>query len=212
MPWWEIIGWTGSALVVVSLVVPSVRRFRRLNLAGSLIATVYNIVFGIWPYAAMNAAITLIDAYWLLRLRRAGERRYAVCAVDPRSELVSRFLARHGADIATGFPSLAGRGLDGAALAGSTVYLTLCDDEVVGLFAMVVEDGEGRILVDYVTDRFRDLRPGRTLYADPALAATGARRLVVDPTGVGDPAYFAAMGFERRGELLVRAPGGERAS
>ena len=60
MPWWEVIGWTGSVLVVVSLVVASVRRFRRLNLAGSLIATVYNVAFGIWPYAAMNAVITLI--------------------------------------------------------------------------------------------------------------------------------------------------------
>ena len=73
MPWWEIIGWTGSALVVISLIVPSIRRFRTLNFAGSLIATVYNVVFGIWPYAAMNAVIAIIDAYWLYRLS-SGER------------------------------------------------------------------------------------------------------------------------------------------
>lgn len=199
MPWWEIIGWTGSALVVISLVVPSVRRFRRLNLAGSLIATVYNVVFGIWPYAAMNAVITLIDAYWLLRLRREGERRYAVCAVEPGSPLVARFLERNGRGIAAAYPAFRAGDLDGAA-----AFVTLWEDEVVGLFAMSRADGEGRVLVDFVTDRFRDLKPGRALYADPALAEGGTRRLVVDLAAVTDAAYFEAQGFTRCDGRLVR--------
>lgn len=89
MNWWEIIGWTGSVLVVVSLMIPSVRRFRILNLTGSLIATIYNIYFGIWPYAAMNGVIVGIDAYWLIRLsqrKTTPPRGYAVVnaqASDP---------------------------------------------------------------------------------------------------------------------------------
>lgn len=133
IPWWEIIGWTGSVLVVLSLVVPSVRRFRRFNLAGSLIATVYNAVFGIWPYAAMNVAITLIDLYWLLRLRRAGERRYTVCPARSEDAVVAGFIERHRAGIEQAYPGALGRlGRSG----GLTCFLTLCDDETVGLFAM----------------------------------------------------------------------------
>lgn len=206
IPWWEIIGWTGSALVVLSLVVPSVRRFRRLNLAGSLIATVYNAVFGIWPYAAMNAAITLIDLYWLLRLRRAGERRYTVCPARPDDAVVAGFIERHRAGIEQAYPGALDR------RAGSTCFLTLCDDEVVGLFAMETADdgaadapGTALVLLDWVTDRFRDLKPGRTLYAHPALAATGARRLVVDPGSVTDPGYFVRMGFVPGDGVLIRS-------
>lgn len=210
IPWWEIIGWTGSVLVVLSLIVPSVRRFRRLNLSGSLIATVYNAVFGIWPYAAMNAAITIIDLYWLLRLRlrRAGERRYSVCPARPDDAVVAGFVERHRAGIEQAYPGALGRlGRSG----GLTCFLTLCDDEVVGLFAMETADdvaagapGTARVLVDWVTDRFRDLKPGRALYAHPALAATGARRLVVDPATVADPGYFARVGFAPGGGVLSR--------
>ncbi|WP_194949568.1 hypothetical protein [Actinomyces trachealis] len=190
MPWWEIVGWAGSLLVVVSLMVPSVRRFRLLNLSGSLIATAYNVVFAIWPYAAMNAVIAIIDAYWLFRLYRAGERRYSVCAIESNSPLVTCFVQRHGAGIAKAFP-----GFDNSALAHARSFVTMCDDEVVGLFAYRQQDAEGRILLDYVTDRFRDLKPGRTLYADLAIRTGGVESLVVGEDAVQDLRYFEQQGF-----------------
>jgi len=71
----EIVGWIGSGLVVISLVVANQRTFRSLNLTGSLIATAYNMILGVWPAVGMNATIALIDLYWLLRLRRRPLRR-----------------------------------------------------------------------------------------------------------------------------------------
>ncbi|MCI7551364.1 MAG: hypothetical protein PUK40_07770 [Actinomycetaceae bacterium] len=87
MPIWEIIGWAGSILVVVSLMVPSVRRFRILNLTGSALATAYNLYFGIWPYAAMNGAIVLINVYWLWRLGREAKQSTAMGEKTPRKIL-----------------------------------------------------------------------------------------------------------------------------
>lgn len=199
MPWWEIIGWTGSALVVISLIVPSVRRFRRMNLAGSLIATVYNIVFGIWPYAAMNAVITVIDAYWLYKLRTEDSRHYRVIPVDPASPLVGDFLSRHGESITQSYPQF-----DSAQLAGSRAFVTLHEDEIVGLFAYSVDGGEGLIRLDFVTDRFRDLKPGKTLYADSTIVTDGVERLVIASDATLDPSYFVSQGFSLIGERLVR--------
>ncbi|QWW19201.1 hypothetical protein I6B53_08845 [Schaalia sp. 19OD2882] len=200
MPWWEIIGWAGSVLVVLSLVVPSVRKFRALNLTGSLIATVYNVVFGIWPYAAMNAVIALIDVHWLWRLHRQGERHYSVCPVGADSALVARFVERHRQGIAGAHPGFASE-----SLAGTCAYLTLCDDEVIGLFILRVDrGGQGRVLLDYVTDRFRDLTPGKVLYADAQIRAGGLDRLTVDPTSVTDTDYFRTQGFVEADGLLVR--------
>ena len=156
----------------------------------------------------MNAAITLIDLSWLLRLRRAGERRYTVCPASPDDAVVEGFVERHREGIELAYPGALDR------LAGAACFLTLCDDEVVGLFATETVDGvdgvdadapgTARVLVDWVTDRFRDLKPGRALYAHPALAGTGAHRLVVDPAAVADPAYFTRMGFVPDGGVLSR--------
>jgi hypothetical protein len=44
MAWWQVIGWVGSALVVLSLAQARVLRFRWLNLAGAVLATAFNAV------------------------------------------------------------------------------------------------------------------------------------------------------------------------
>ena len=126
-----------------------------------------------------------------------------MCAVDPGSPLVTRFLARHRQGVAAAYPALAA-----GDLVGTSAFLIMNEDEVVGLFAMVGHDGEGRVLLDYVTDRFRDLRPGRALYADQALTLEGISRLVVDPGAVTDAAYFEKVGFTRHGGMLVKALAG----
>ena len=201
MPWWEIIGWTGSALVVISLVVPSIRKFRTLNLLGSLIATIYNVVFGIWPYAAMNAVIAIIDAYWLIRLRGGGAREYRVVPVDAASGPVADFVARHGDGIRGAFPAFRASDLEDS---NATAFLTMSGDEVAGLFAQVADGADGRILVDFVTERHRDLKPGSVLYADEKVRACAPSRLVVEVGAVSDPDYFRRMGFrDESGRLAL---------
>lgn len=73
----EIIGWSGSLMVILSLILANQFKFRMWNLTGSAIATAYNMILGVWPFVAMNGAIVLIDLYWLIRLRRE-ERASAV--------------------------------------------------------------------------------------------------------------------------------------
>lgn len=199
MLWWETVGWVGSLLVVVSLVVPSVRRFRVLNLSGSLVATAYNLAFGIWPYAAMNAVIAVIDVYWLARLRSQGARSYRVLEVDARGELVRDFLTRHRAQVLRAHPSL-----PDVLSPGARALLTLHEDEVVGLFVCEPHGCQARVLVDFVTERFRDLKPGRALYSSPVVRAGGLERMVVEAGEVGDAAYFRKQGFvERDGRLVL---------
>jgi len=72
--WFQAIGWIGSALVVFSLVQSNLVRFRWLNFAGATISTIWNFLAGVWPFVAMNAAIMVIDVYWLLKLRKECEK------------------------------------------------------------------------------------------------------------------------------------------
>lgn len=109
MPVLEIIGWVGSALVVVSLMQARVLRFRVMNLAGSVIAAGYNAIVGIWPFAVMNAIIAVIDVYWLARLlrERHDAGAYDVVQVDAADQYLRHVVGVHAADIARYFPSFA---------------------------------------------------------------------------------------------------------
>lgn len=99
---WQVIGWVGSGLVVLSLMQARVLRFRWMNLAGAVVATVYNAVFAIWPFAAMNGAIAVIDVYWLWRLlrERHDSAVYEVVEVAPDDAYLQHVLSVHAADIA----------------------------------------------------------------------------------------------------------------
>lgn len=62
---YEIVGYIASALVAVSLMMSSIFRLRVINLVGAALFTVYGLLIGAYPVAAMNLFIVLIDLYYL---------------------------------------------------------------------------------------------------------------------------------------------------
>jgi hypothetical protein len=193
----EIIGWVGSALVVVSLMQARVLRFRWMNFAGSVIAAAYNAVVGIWPFAVMNAVIAVIDAYWLWRLTRERHDAevYEVVPVGADDHYLQHVLGVHAPDIAGFYPSFAVAAPD----ARRWAYLVLRGDETVGV--VVVRDtgaGVGEVELDYVTPRFRDFTPGEFVYRRSGVfAGTGLRSLVVADDARDTAAYLERVGFSR---------------
>ena len=223
MVWLEVVGWLGSVLVVLSLMLAGVWRFRVLNLVGAVIATGYNAALGIWPFAAMNGAIAVIDVYWLVRLQRErhDDAAYQVLEVGPDDSYLAHTLRTHAGDIARFYPSFAGVGPAVPAAGPATVptavpaavpdtgrhaFLVLKGDETVGV--VVVRDrgdGVAQIELDYVTPRFRDFTPGEFVYRRSGVFARhGFRRLVVPRDVVGAQDYYARVGFAPTPDAWVR--------
>ncbi|MCG7286672.1 hypothetical protein MHY85_11910 [Cellulomonas sp. ACRRI] len=199
MPVLEIIGWVGSVLVVVSLMQARVLRFRWLNFAGSVIATAYNTIVGIWPFAAMNGVIAVIDAYWLWRLTRERHDAdvYEVVPVGAGDHYLRHVLGVHADDIARYYPSF---GLPGDAAGESRwAYLVLRGDETVGVVVVRdAGDGVGEVELDWVTPRFRDFAPGEFVYRRSGVfAGTGLRSLVVAEDARDTGPYLERVGFAR---------------
>lgn len=203
MAWLEVVGWLGSVLVVVSLVVAGVWRFRVLNLVGAVLATGYNAVLGIWPFVVMNAAIALIDVVWLVRLQRERHdaAAYEVVEVGPGDAYLAHTLRTHAVDIARFYP-----GFRGDDPGGRHAFLVLRGDETVGV-VIVRDRGDGDALVelDYVTPRFRDFTPGEFVYRRSGVFARhGFRRLVVPRDVVGSQHYYPRVGFTASDDAWVR--------
>jgi energy-converting hydrogenase Eha subunit E len=204
-PWLEIAGWVGSILVVLSLTQARVLRFRWLNLIGSLVATTYNALLGIWPFAAMNAAISLINIYWLLRLNRERHDAavYEVVEVAPDDAYLLHVLRTHAADIASVAPEFVAVPEPGEE---RSAFLVQRGDETVGVVEVRdAGDGVGVVELDWVTKRFRDFTPGEFVYRRSGIfASKGFDRVVVPQAGPGEVAYLRSVGFRPEGSAWVR--------
>ena len=192
----EVIGWTGSVLIVLSLAQARVLRFRWLNLVGSIIAVGYNLAIGVYPFAAMNTVTAAISAYWLIKLYRETKdpQAYQVLQVEPGDAFLQHLLHHHAADISKHAPDFdAAPPADGK----RKTFVVVRGDEAVGAVALR-DQGEGiaDVELDWVTERFRDFGPGRFVYRESgALPAAGIRRVQLIPHDATDREYLRKAGF-----------------
>jgi len=194
MGWWDALGWFGSALLVFSLMQARVLRFRVLNLAACVILVAFNAAVAVWPMAAMNVVLAVINVWFIWRLvsQRRDETAYAVLEVPADDTYLRHFLDVQRADIARYFPAF-----DGAApeSGGRTAYLVQQGNETAGV--VIVRDcgdGVAQVELDYVTPRFRDFTPGEFVYRRSGLFTGRGFRRILTPPGMVAP-YYDRLGF-----------------
>ena len=198
--WLELVGWSGSALLIVSLLQARVLRFRVLNLAACLVLVVYNGLVGVWPMFAMNIVLSLINVWfiWKLARTRHDESTYAVLEVSATDAYLEHFLRVHARDIARFHP------VNPAAQPGDLAYQVLKGDETVGVIILRRDGDVARVLVDYVTPRFRDFEPGEFVWrTTEGLRERGFRKVVTPPDMVAPYYESLDVGFRREDRSFV---------
>lgn len=198
--WFQTIGWIGSGLVVLSLVQSNLLRFRWLNFIGAVIATIWNFFAGMWPFVAMNGAIMVIDAYWLLKLQKqkSDANAYQVIEVSPNDTYLNYLLTTNAKDISNTFDVDFARRQEFSAQ--RSAFLVLSGDETIGM--VEVEDsgnGVGTVVLDWVNPKYRDFTPGQYVFGQSGVfAAKGFTKLVVPAVVEGTHAeYLGKVGFIR---------------
>ena len=209
----DVVGWVSSILVVWSLMQARVLRFRVMNLVGAAMATVVNAMLGIWPFAAMNGVIAVIDAFWIWRLTRERHdaNAYDVVEVGIGDAYLHHVLGVHADDLAATHPGFSmaqvtgPTPVPGQVAADRSAFLVLRGDETVGM--VLVRDtgaGIGEVELDYVTERFRDFTPGEFVYRRSGVFADkGFTKLVAD-AGPGTSDHYGRVGFQRVGDHWER--------
>ncbi len=66
----EALGYLGTALVIISMLMTSVVRLRIINMCGALISAVYAIIISAWPVALLNIILTVIQILQLYRIKK----------------------------------------------------------------------------------------------------------------------------------------------
>lgn len=74
----ELVGYMGTGLVLMSMMMTSVEKLRIVNMAGSLLSMVYAVFTGTWPVVLLNFGLILINTLQLIRLKKRSNAQTAV--------------------------------------------------------------------------------------------------------------------------------------
>ncbi|GAA4366756.1 hypothetical protein [Nocardioides caricicola] len=200
MPWLEVLGWSGSALLIFSLLQTRVLRFRALNLVACCVLGFFNAAIGVWSMAAQNVVLAGINVFFLARLlrERHDEAAFEVLEVDPYDEYLRHVLRVHGDDILRYQPDF----LWDPDQDTDHAFLVTKGDETVGVVIVTCEGDTARIRLDYVTPRYRDFSPGEFVWRRSGIFTDlGVRRVTTPPNMVN--AYYDRVGFRSSGDSYV---------
>lgn len=193
----EMIGYLGSILVVVSMLMSSVVKLRVINTIGSGIFAAYALMIHSYPTALMNACLVGINVYNLVRLNQK-DRAYDLTEVAPGDGLLGYLLDHYREDILTYFPGFTG------AEEGDRAYVVFCGGDPAGLL-LGTDRGQGMLNVrlDYSTPTYRDCSIGAYLYGK--LPSKGVHTLVFEGEGSeAHAAYLTKMGFVKENGAYVK--------
>jgi hypothetical protein len=198
--WFDLIGYTASALIVSGLLMTSVLRLRLLGLAGAVLFSAYALLIDAIPVLVTNGIIVFVHLYHLRRILRdrARDEYFEVVPWRITGAYVPRFLRFWRHDIARFQPDFAGLREDHQAL------VVLRDVVPVGLVLFRdLGDGVAHIDLDYVTPAHRDQRAAHYVY-DPAgpFATQGIQRVEATAATTAHERYLSHVGFVRDGETF----------
>lgn len=103
----EMIGYFGSILVVVSMLMSSVVKLRVINTIGSGIFAAYALIIHSYPTALMNVCLVTINIYNLIKLSKK-DQNYDLIDAQSDDNLLKYMLEYYQSDIKKYFPGFAG--------------------------------------------------------------------------------------------------------
>lgn len=156
---YEIIGYTASVIIAISMTMSSIVKFRWINLAGASTFATYGLLIGAIPVTLLNSFIVAVDIYYLSRIYLKKEL-FETLEVRRDNKYLVRFLAFHNNDIQTFFP-----GFSYKPEMNTISFFVLRNMHVAGIFlAHKDKNGALRVGLDYSVPEYRDYKNGRFIY------------------------------------------------
>ena len=159
---YEIIGWTGSVLVIVSLMQRSIFKLRLIGVGAAGAFVVYGLLIGAYPIAIVNVVVIAVHLYFLRKLTAHPEEIFSTLEVYPESRYLAYFLEFYANEISRSQPEFSyDPGGDHWA------SFLLRGHVPAGLvIARHCQDGSLAIELDFVTPEYRDFKLGEFLYSE----------------------------------------------
>lgn len=191
----EVIGYIGSALVILSLMQKSILRLRMIGFVASSTFLIYSIAIAAYPIAVVNVVAASIHLYYLRKLIRRKSEVFTILRLRPESRYLAYFLDFYKDDIAERYQPhfVYHPGPD-------TLAVFLLRDMVPAglLVGKVHGDASFEIQLDYVIPQYRDFKLANWLYSEESgiFAETRCRCAWTRVTTPDQEEYFTRVGFK----------------
>lgn len=188
----EWLGYFASVVVAASLTMSSIIKLRWLNLAGSILFTIYAFLIFAIPVLVVNSLIVVVNIVYLIKMYTRKDY-LRILEIKPDSLYLSAFLDFYQDEIHRDYPEL-----DQGPLPDRLTFLILRNMAVAGVF--LGRQGSGSVLnieLDYVIPQYRDYKSGRFLLIEnqKLFREKGFKTLAIETKNNRSKAYFKKMGF-----------------
>ncbi len=159
MDFLQIIGYIGSVLIALSLMMSNIVRLRWINLFGAGTFATYGLLIGAFPVFALNGFIVLVDLYYLINISRQKDA-FELIQIDAyQSPFLKMFVKYHKQEISNFFPDF-----DLSKLNNPRSIFILRNLMPVGLFICLPYKNMLEIKIDFVIKEYRDFKNAHYLF------------------------------------------------
>ena len=190
---YELIGYLASILVAISLMMSAIVKLRIVNMIGAFTFSVYGILIGSIPVAAMNGFIVLINIYYLVQIYKDKDF-FRLLRIHGESEYLKEFLNFHRESIHTFQPDFT------VSKNHNFTLFVLRNMIPAGLvLGNLDENGKLAIDLDYVIPDYRDFKIGNYLFNDKVdyFINQGVRTITTPAGSKAHNYYLEKVGFAR---------------
>ena len=196
----ELVGYVGSALVLVSFLMTSVLKLRVVNSIGSLIFMVYALIIHSYPTAIMNFCLVIINLHFLYKIMRT-QHKYDLIRLNREDAYLGYLLRKQNEDIKKFFPTVDIEGILGNE-AVNRVYFITCQNAPAGI-TMGIQKGDAiELVLDYSFPEYRDFSIGDYLISN--IKKDDVKKLIYEGSTEHHMDYLNKMGFKPMDGVFVK--------
>jgi len=193
MEWYQTVGYGGSVLIALSLMMKNIFKLRKVNLIGATTFAVYGFLVNAYPVLFLNSFIALVDIYYLAQMYKIKDAFSLIPVLNPNHSYLNKFLDYYSNDIQKFSPEF-----DRSKTTDGNCYFILRNLFPVGIFIYKVnKEAEAEILLDYAIPDYRDLKNAEYLYyaASEFLKEKGIKSLITKSSVDKHIKYLKKVGF-----------------
>jgi len=186
------VGYLGSLVILISLLMSSIKKLRWINLVGAVIFSFYGFMIASIPTGFMNVGIAVIDVYFLVKMYRQKDffRVYTIKS----KEYLQQFFKFYKDDIKQF------QDIDEELLLEAPVrFYVLRNMTPASVFiAEKYDDNTLEIKLDYAIPQYRDFKIGKFVFEDQKeyFSNLGYSKFVVFSAKKEHVNYIKKMGFK----------------
>lgn len=198
----ELVGYTGSLLVIISMLMTSITKLRVVNSIGCVIFATYALIIRSYPTAAMQFCLLTINLVGLYNLSR-NKKQYTIAELKNGDSYIRFFIDSQKNDIAKFFPNVDSLAAEKLSDDEAKIYLVSVGTSTAGIMlAQKKSDDSLQIDLDYTTPAYRDCSVGKFLFQ--YLKENGIKRLSARSDVAEHISYLTKTGFVKVNDEFVK--------